>query len=68
MKPTIRKFLVTGLIILAAAVLLLVPIRTVDVTSQADRHFQLDVAMPRVRKILVRSNSVKKIVTMADAT
>lgn len=68
MKPTIRKFLVTGLIILAAAVLLLVPIRTVDVTSQADRHFQLDVAMPRVRKILVRSNAVKKIVAMADAT
>ena len=68
MKPTFRKFLLAGLIILAAVVLLFAPILNVDATSQADHRFQLDVSMPRARKILVRTNAVKKIVAMADAT
>ena len=68
MKPTVRKILVAGLIILAAGLVLFAAILPVDVTSQADHRFQLDVGMPRARKILVRTNAVKKIVAMADAT
>ena len=38
------------------------------VESSAQHEFTIDERMPRVRKILVRTNAVKKIVAMADAT
>ena len=37
------------------------------VESSAQHEFTIDEGMPRVRKILVRTNAVKKIVAMADA-
>ena len=37
------------------------------VESTAQHEFTIDERMPRVRKILVRTNAVKKIVAMADA-
>ena len=37
------------------------------VESTAQHEFTIDEGMPRVRKILVRTNAVKKIVAMADA-
>ena len=37
------------------------------VESSAQHEFTIDERMPRVRKILVRTNAVKKIVAMADA-
>ena len=39
----------------------------VDVRSTAKHEFVIDESMPRVRKILVRTNAAKKIVAMADA-
>ena len=37
------------------------------VESSAEHQFTIDERMPRVRKILVRTNAVKSIVAMADA-
>lgn len=64
-----RNYLLVGLAILAATVFILaISTHTVEVTSEAQHRFELDVRMPRVRKIMVRTNAVKKIVAMADAT
>ena len=70
MKTTTRTYLLIGLAILAAAAIAIValPTHTVEVTSEAQHRFELDVRMARVRKIMVRTNAVKKIVAMADAT
>lgn len=43
------------------------PTTTVEVSSNADHQFTVDEPMRRVRKILVRTNAVKKIIAMADA-
>ena len=68
MKTTTRNFLLIGLVVLAAIVFLAIPTSTLEVTSEAQHRFELDVRMPRVRKIMVRTDAVKKIVAMADAT
>jgi hypothetical protein len=68
MNKTVRLALGVGCIaLIIIAALALLPTTTVQVTSSADHTFELDAAMPRVRKILVRTNAVKKIVAMANA-
>lgn len=54
-------------VVLVLAVLALIPMVTIEVPSSAEHTFELNESMPRVRKILVRTNAVKKIVAMADA-
>ena len=39
----------------------------ITVESSAQHEFTINESMPRVRKIIVRTNAVKKIVAMADA-
>ena len=69
MKKTTRNYLLISIVILAAVIAFLaVPTSTLEVSSQAQHRFELDERMPRVRKIMVRTNAVKKIVAMADAT
>ena len=69
MKTTTRNYLLIAFIILAAAIaFLVVPTSKLEVTSEAQHRFELDVGMARARKILVRTDAVKKMVAMADAT
>ena len=68
MNSKVRNLLLIALAVVAVAGFLAVPMLTIEVDSEAKHRFQLDVKMPRVRKILVRTNAVKKIVAMADAT
>lgn len=49
------------------AAIAVVPKRSLEVPSSATHTFTIDQSMERVRKILVRTNAVKKIVAMADA-
>ena len=58
------------LIILSVVVLLAVALnwkREVEADSSAEHSFTVDVPMARVRKILVRTNAIKKIVAMSNA-
>ncbi len=59
--------IVVALLIVLVIGLTLVPTTTLEVPSSATHSFTIDESMPRVRKILVRTNAVKKIVAMADA-
>ncbi len=64
------RWMTTAAITVVAAVLLvfaLVPLQTMEVRSSAEHEFLIDRPMERVRKILVRTNSIKTIVAMADA-
>ncbi len=68
MKKSVRLFVGIGSIVSVAIVtLVFLPIIPIEVTSSAEHTFELSEAMPRVRKILVRTNAVKKIVAMANA-
>ena len=59
--------IVVALLIVGGIVFAVSPQRELEVTSSADHQFTIDVPMERVRKILVRTNAVKKIVAMSDA-
>lgn len=59
--------LVVGFLVAAGSIIAFVPLRTIDVTSTASHDFTINKPMVDVRKILVRSNAVKRIVAMADA-
>jgi hypothetical protein len=59
-------FLTTSVLAIAVVALLMLT-TDVDVTSSATHQFTIKQRMPRVRKILVRTNAIKKIVAMADA-
>ena len=65
----IKKILlaVAALIVVGVIAILLLPQQPLTVGSSATSSFVIDVPMQRVRKILVRTNAVKKIVAMADA-
>ena len=56
-----------GLLVIAAIGFAVLPSRELNVPSSATHEFQIDAPMERVRKVLVRTNAVKKIVAMADA-
>lgn len=68
MKNTTRNYFLIGLAIVAVIAGIAMPVLTLEVASEAQHRFELDVRMARVRKIMVRTNAVKKIVAMADAT
>jgi hypothetical protein len=68
MNTKMRKLFLIGFAIMVVVAVLAVPMVTVEVTSTAKHRFEIDVRMARVRKIMVRTNAVKKIVAMADAT
>ena len=64
------KFLISvvvALLIAGALVFAFSPQQELEVTSSAVHQFTIDEPMERVRKILVRTNAVKKIVAMSDA-
>ena len=64
------KFLigiVVALLIAGGLVFAFSPQQEIEVTSSADHQFTIDESMERVRKVLVRTNAVKKIVAMSDA-
>ncbi len=63
-KWTIRT--VALLVLLAASLALAYP-RDVAIPGMATHEFTIDVPYTRVRKILVRTNAVKKIVALANA-
>jgi len=56
-----------ALLILGGVTAAMIPAKTLVVPSVGQHQFVLDEPMQRVRKILVRTNAVKKIVAMADA-
>jgi len=67
-----NKRLVIGILVAvilagAAVALAAIPFWTLRVRSTATHGFTIDQSMHRVRKILVRTNAVKKIVAMAEA-
>ena len=65
----IKKILIAAavLIVVGTIAVLLLPQQSITVGSSATSSFVVDAPMKRVRKILVRTNAVKKIVAMADA-
>jgi hypothetical protein len=67
MNKTVWTILILGIVIVGVAAAAAIPTRTLEVPSSATHEFEIDVPMQRVRKILVRTNAVKKIVAMADA-
>lgn len=68
MGKTAAGLVVAAAGLASAAVLLSVfPARTLEISASADHAFVIDEDMERVRKVLVRTNSVKTIVAMANA-
>lgn len=67
MKRSLIIAMIVATVIVAAGALLLTRTVKLDVPAEADYEFTVDVPMPRLRKILVRTNAVKKIIAMADA-
>ncbi len=65
-----KKFILLalgGLLVAGVVGFLLIPSSPIEVSSKAEHQFTIEEPMRRVRKILVRTNAVKKIVAMADA-
>ena len=60
-------FAIIGFVFIVAVGFLLIPASSIEASSQAEHQFTIEDPMRRVRKILVRTNAVKKIVAMADA-
>ena len=66
MKKTVLLLAVIGVLALALFAWFSTE-SELTVESSAQHEFTIDERMPRVRKILVRTNAAKKIVAMADA-
>ena len=59
--------IVVAVLVIGGLAFFVLPQQDVEVVSSADHQFTIDEPMERVRKILVRTNAVKKIVAMSDA-
>jgi hypothetical protein len=63
-----KRFALAGLaVVVCVGLLFTFSSRELNVPSSATHQFSIEVPMERVRKVLVRTNAVKKIVAMADA-
>ncbi len=65
-KPT-GILVAVGIIAIVGVVAAILPMNSLQGSSTGEHKFVIDTPMQRVRKILVRTNAVKKIVAMADA-
>jgi len=63
----VTVIVVIAVLLIAATLVLFVPGKSIEVTASASDSFVIGTKMERVRKILVRTNSVKTIVAMANA-
>lgn len=66
-KTTLFVIAAVALVVACVIAIAVMPTTTLEVPSEGEYQFVIDQPMPRVRKILVRTNAVKKIVAMANA-
>ncbi len=66
-KSTLFVIAAVALVVAGVIALAVMPTKTLEVPSEGKYQFVIDQPMQRVRKILVRTNAIKKIVAMANA-